>query len=70
MTEHVISAHEGKRELKCGFCDKKFKTQLRRRTHEFLHKNIRKFECSICDAKFKRSSALYTHMKTIHKQIK
>lgn len=54
--------HEGKTELECKFCPKKFARRSNTIRHMQLHWDKKNFQCEKCGERFSQSNILYNHM--------
>ncbi|KAL5293064.1 hypothetical protein ACFFRR_011688 [Megaselia abdita] len=54
--------HEGKTELECKFCPKKFARRSNTIRHMQLHWDKKNYQCEKCGERFSQSNILYNHM--------
>ena len=67
LTQHLVT-HLDKYD--CGFCEKSFKTEMKRRAHENkFHRDDRPFQCTQCDSAFKRKAGLNEHIRSVHEKV-
>ncbi|CAH1797434.1 unnamed protein product, partial [Owenia fusiformis] len=65
---HLADTHI--KNMVCHTCGKLFTTRKRLKSHQTSHSSEKKFKCYICGNKFKYESAVYMHMRTVHKHDK
>ena len=64
LAYHLRSAHEGRKDLVCQYCQKKFSNRTHLRDHERIHFEERPYKCDKCGKTFKQLGHLTTHNKS------
>jgi len=63
LVDHVRRVHSTIREIKCGTCDKSFKSSSNLKTHERIHSGEKPFRCTHCDFSSAQATPLKHHLR-------
>jgi hypothetical protein len=69
---HLIrhfQTHNATKDFKCGICEKAFRTEYSRYSHENRH-DAPKVRCKICNKKYKNRDTLKSHKSRVHSNSK
>ncbi|XP_045541335.1 gastrula zinc finger protein XlCGF7.1 [Papilio machaon] len=73
LTKHIFKMHGSPEPVSCKTCDKKFKTDIQLKRHEYLHETAEpsadKF-CDTCKTYFRSRRLLKLHLKNHSKHLK
>ena len=69
MKRHKVT-HYSERPFECNQCGKGFRLKDDVKKHQLIHSEERNFSCAECGKKFKQGSALYGHIRIVHKREK
>ena len=71
MNRHVASVHEGKRPLKCEFCDNTFSRQSNLIYHvSSVHEDKKLYNCEFCTQTFTLRCCMNEYVASIHEREK
>ena len=67
LNNHVVKAHDGKKQFTCDICNANFVLNVTFNTHiETVHEEKKQFKCDICNASFGLKYHLKMHVLTVH----
>ena len=71
LPKHIKNVHEGQRDHKCEYCEKKYTEKKHLLTHiKRVHDNIRDEHCNQCGKLFFTKEVLKRHIRNMHKHSK
>ena len=75
LTMHMINVHSSKKyvkkERKCPYCEKTFRTYSNYKEHVMVkHEKSTKYECDECHRSYGTSGKLQNHKRLVHERVK